>query len=193
MVVLLVAHHVNHLVNWVVLVTKLGSTDVLCHIHRSAIATEQKFLVEPIAGEVCPNGAILTTIEESLFESFEHFLLAFQIGVRLVVYLFEGNAHHLVGLIKTCIHPFVHGLPQLTHFRVVVLPFHEHLVRFLDERCFLFSLLLCLLFSHAVCNILLGKFITFSLVVLVKQHIEVTNEVVAFLTSSLWRNTVAPL
>ena len=81
MVVLLVAHHVNHLVDWIVLVAKLGSTDVLSHIHRSAIATEQKFLVESVAGEVCPNRTILTTIEKTFLQSFEHLLLAFKVGV----------------------------------------------------------------------------------------------------------------
>ena len=40
-VVLLVAHHVDHLVDGVVLEAELGGTDVLSHVYRCAVATEQ--------------------------------------------------------------------------------------------------------------------------------------------------------
>ena len=45
---MLITHYIDHLVDWVVLVTKLCSTDILSHIHRCAICTEQKFFVQAI-------------------------------------------------------------------------------------------------------------------------------------------------
>ena len=53
-VVLLVTYYVNHLVDREVLETEVGSTDVLSHVDRSAVRTEQELLVETLVGEVCP-------------------------------------------------------------------------------------------------------------------------------------------
>ena len=48
MVVLLVAHHVNHLINGEVFVTHLSRTNVLRHIDTCAIAAEQQLLVQAL-------------------------------------------------------------------------------------------------------------------------------------------------
>ena len=54
MVVLLVAYHIDHLVDRVVLETHLSSTDILGHIDTGTIATKQQFLVESLVGEIGP-------------------------------------------------------------------------------------------------------------------------------------------
>ena len=105
MVFLLVAHYIHHLVDGVVLVAQLGGTYVLCHIYRCAVGAEQQLLVESVAGEVSPYRTVLTTIEQTLFESAQHLLFAFKISLRLVVYLIEADAHTAVGLIEAGIHP----------------------------------------------------------------------------------------
>ncbi len=40
-IVLLIAHHVDHLVDGIVTETKLGRTDVLRHVDRSSVGTKQ--------------------------------------------------------------------------------------------------------------------------------------------------------
>ena len=66
MVVLLVTYYVDHLVDREILETEVGSTDVLSHINRSAVRTEQELLVEPLVGEVSPNRVIVLAEEETL-------------------------------------------------------------------------------------------------------------------------------
>ena len=80
-VVLLVAHHVDHLVDRIVLVTKLGCSDVLGHIHRGAVLAEQELLVETLFGEVCPYRAIVLAEEEAFLQSVEHYVLALKICI----------------------------------------------------------------------------------------------------------------
>ena len=104
-IVLLVAHHVYHLVDRIILETHLGGTDILSHIHRSAVRTEQQFLVESLVGEVSPHAVVLVTLKESLLQSFFHLCLAFEVGVRLVVYLVEAYSEVLVCLVETGIYP----------------------------------------------------------------------------------------
>ena len=53
-VVLFVTNDIYHLVDRVVLETQFCCSDILCHIYRSTIRTQQQFLVETLACEVCP-------------------------------------------------------------------------------------------------------------------------------------------
>ena len=172
-VVLLVTNDINHLVNGIVLETHLGRTDVLRHIDRSAIATQQQLLIKSLVGQVSPYTIVLMALEETLGESLLHFGLALEVSLRFVVYLIKANAHLLVGLIETSIHPVVHFFPQGTHLWVVVLPLHQHLVSFLNQ----WSLLLGLFFVHALGN----EFLDFLTVMLVKGYIVVANQVIALL------------
>ena len=55
MVVLLIAHHVNHLVDGVILEAHFSSTDILCHIDAGAIGTQQEFLVKALVSKIGPN------------------------------------------------------------------------------------------------------------------------------------------
>ena len=80
-VVLLVTYYVNHLVDREVLEAEIGSTDVLSHINRSSVRTEQEFLVETLVGEVSPNRVIILAEEETLLQSFLYLLLTLEISV----------------------------------------------------------------------------------------------------------------
>ena len=110
-VLLLVAHHIDHLVDGEVLEAKLGCSDILGHVDGSAVRTEQQFLIQSVFGEVCPNRTIFTTIELSTRQTFLHFGLTLEVGVGLIIDLIERHAHALVSLVKTGVHPFVHPRP----------------------------------------------------------------------------------
>ena len=183
MVVLLVAHHVDHLVDGIILEAHLGSTDILCHIDAGAITAQQQLLVQSLLGEVCPDRAVVMTLEESFGESFLDLGLTLQVGLALIIDLIEGDTEFLVGLIEAGIHPVVHLLPQGAHLRVVLLPLHEHLVGFLDERCLLLGFLLVHALGH--------EFLHLLTIVLVEGHIVVADEVVTFLTTGLWCLAIA--
>ena len=176
-VFLLVAHHIHHLVDRVVLETKFGGTYVLGHIYGCAVGTEKEFLIEPVLCEVSPYTTILAAVEVAFGEAAFYFAFAYEIGVAFVVNLIEAHTHLLVGLIKACIHPFVHLLPQRTYLWVVLLPFHEHSLCLLDE----WGLFLGCLLIYALCH----KLFDLSLVLLVKTDIVVADEVVAFLATIL--------
>ena len=184
-VVLLIAHHVDHLVDGIVLIAEFCSTDILSHIHRSAIAAEQKLMVESVTGEVGPHRAIFAAIHDALIESFEHLLLTFKISVALVVYLIEINAKTLVGLIKSGINPLIHHAPHTADTLITCFPLLEHLASLLHKR----RSLLRLLIAHT----LLLEGLQLRLIVLVEEHIKVADEVVALLSGSFRRNTIAPL
>ena len=185
-IVLLVAHNIDHLVDGIVLETQFGGTYILRHIDTCAVGTEKELLVETFLGEVCPHTSVFSTIEEAFLEAFLHFLLAFEIGFALVVYLVEADAQSLVGLVETCINPLVHPFPKSPHFRVVLLPFHQHFVGFLDER----SLHLCLFLVH---TLLLHKLAHFLAIVLIEGHVVITNEMVALLARRFRCFAVSPL
>ena len=80
-VVLLVAHNIDHLVDWEVLETELSSTDVLSHINRSAVAAEEEFLVQSLSLEVSPNRVVVAAVEEAFLQSFHHLLATFKISI----------------------------------------------------------------------------------------------------------------
>ena len=175
-VVLLVADNVNHLVNGEVLESELCGADVLGHVNRSAVAAQKQFLVQSFGSEVCPYRAVFTTIEKSFFKSFFHLFPAFEIGFAFVVDFVKSNAQGLVCFIETGINPVVHALPEAAHFGVVLLPFYQHVMCFLDEG----SLLLGGFFVHAFFH----QFLYLLAVVLVKGHIIVSNQVVALLAAA---------
>ena len=81
MVVLLVTYYVDHLVDREILEAEVGSTDVLSHINRSAVRTEQELLVETLVGEVSPNRVIILAEEETLLQSFFYLLLTLKVSV----------------------------------------------------------------------------------------------------------------
>ena len=81
MVVLLVADHVNHAVNGVILETQLGGTYILCHIDRCAVTAQQQLLVQTVLSQVGPYGTILLAEEKALLETFHHGLLTFKVGL----------------------------------------------------------------------------------------------------------------
>ena len=184
MVVLLVAHDVNHLVDGIVLETHLRRADVLRHIDAGAVAAQQEFLVETLVGKIGPDRTVVFAEEKAFFEPFLDLFLACEIGFRLVVNLVERHAECLVGLVETGIHPVVHHLPQIAHLGVVLLPFHEHFAGFLDERRFEFRLFLVHSAGH--------ELLDFLAIVLVEEHIVVADEVVSFLAARLGRFAVAP-
>ena len=184
-VLLFVAYHINHLINRVILETQLGSSDILSHINRCTIRTEQQFLVQSVRCQIRPYRTILTTVELSGRKSFLYLRFTFEIGIRLVIDLIERHTHPLVGLVKTGINPLVHLRPKTTHFRIVGFPFAKHLLRLFHQR----SLLLGGLFVHSACH-QLGDLL---LVLFVKTHVVITDEVVAFLTAGLRRLAVTEL
>ena len=184
-VVLLITHDINHAVDGIVLVTQLGGTDVLGHIDRRAVAAQQQLVVQAVGSEVSPHAIVFLAVEDALLEALEHGVASHQIGVALVVDFVEGNTHALVGLVKAGIYPVVHLLPQGANLGVTSLPATQHVVCLLDEGC----LLLGLFRTHT----LLDEFLDFGLIVLVKCHIEVANQVVALLAGRFGCCAIAPL
>ncbi len=180
-VVLLVAHHVNHLIDGIVVEAHLGRTDVLRHINRGAVGADEQLLVEALAGEVGPDAAVFLLIEQAFLQAFHHLALALEVGVRLIINLIEAHAQGLVGLVEAGIHPTVHLLPEGADVFVTLLPFDEHLVGFLDEGSLVLGFLLSFLLIHALGDVFGLQFIAFLLIVLVEEHVEVADEVVALL------------
>ena len=80
-VVLLITNDIDHLVDRIVLVAKFCCTDVLSHIDRCAIATEQELVVEAVCSEVSPDRVVLLAIHDALFDTTEHQVLTFEICV----------------------------------------------------------------------------------------------------------------
>ena len=76
MILLLVAHDIDHLVDGIVLKAQFGSTDILRHIDAGAILTEQQFLIQSIAGQVCPYRVIGAAVEDALLQASLYFFLA---------------------------------------------------------------------------------------------------------------------
>ena len=164
---------------------EFSGADILCHIHRGAIGAEQQFLVKSVGGEVGPHRVVVLAVENALFKTFEHLFLTFEVSVAFVVNLVEAHTHACVGFVETGIHPFVHGAPERTNFLVAVFPLLEHGACLFHQG----RVCLSLFFGHAAVHELLQLFF----IVLVESHIEVTNQVVAFLASLFRSDAVAPL
>ncbi len=126
MIVLLVAYHVNHLVDGEVLIAELGCAYVLGHVDRCSVTAQQQLVVKAVGGEVGPHRAIVLAEHYTFFQALKHFFLAFKVGVALVIYLVEVHTHAAVGLVEPGIHPGIHHLPDTAHLRVLVFPTHQH-------------------------------------------------------------------
>ena len=111
MVLLLVAHDVNHLVYREVLIAKLGSADVLGDVDRGAVTAKEDLLVQTLRLKVGPNGAILVLLEESLLQTAQDLFAPHEVSVALVVDLVKGDAHTLVSLVKAFVDPLIHLSP----------------------------------------------------------------------------------
>ena len=48
MIILFIAHNINHTVDGIIAESQLGRSDVLRHIHRCSVGAEQQFLVESL-------------------------------------------------------------------------------------------------------------------------------------------------
>ena len=180
-VVLLVANHINHLVDGIVLETELGRTDVLRHINARSVGAEKKLLIETFLREVGPDRTIGATIEDTLLQTFIHLLFTLEVGVAFIINLVEANAKRLIGLVEALIHPGVHLAPKVAHFLVALLPFHEHFVGLNDERRLVLGACLSFLFSNALSDELRLEFLHLFAIVLIESHIIVANQVVALL------------
>ena len=80
-VVLFVTYHINHLVDRIILEAQLGSTDVLCHVYRSTVTTEQQFVVQTFRSQVGPYRTVFLAIEQSFFQTFHYFFLSFKVSL----------------------------------------------------------------------------------------------------------------
>ena len=192
-VVLLVAHNVDHLVDGVVLKPELCSTDVLCHVHAGAVGAKQQFFVKAFVGQVGPYRAIFLLIEKAFFKSFEHFLAAFEVGVAFVVDFVEAYAERLVCFVEAGVYPFVHLAPEGSYLRVVVFPAYQHFVCLFDKGRFFLSLCFGSLFVEALGLILFAELLYFFAVVLVEGYVVVADEVVALLAGAFGGLSVAVL
>ncbi|OPZ24882.1 MAG: hypothetical protein BWZ00_01915 [Bacteroidetes bacterium ADurb.BinA174] len=148
MVILLISNHIDHFINRIIIVTKFGGANILRHINRSTVGAKQQFFVQTFGGKVCPHRIVGATIEHAFCQTFFHFSLAFQIGVRFIVNFIEINAQTLVRFIETVIHPTVQGCPQLTYFWVVIFPRQQHTLSFLHQRRILFGVFFRLSVSY---------------------------------------------
>ena len=80
-IVLFVTYYVNHLVDRIILETKLSCTDILSHVYGSTVSTEQQLVIQTFSGQVSPYGTIFFAEEETFFEAFHYLFLTFQISL----------------------------------------------------------------------------------------------------------------
>ncbi len=184
-IVLLVAHHIYHAVDGIVVVPHLGGADVLGHVYRGTVGAQQQLVVEPLGGEVGPYGAVVAAVEQPLVEALEHLGLALEIGLRLIVDFVEVYAHAAVGVVKSGVHPAVHALPQGAHLGVAVFPAPQHLAGLSHQG----RRLLGLVFGHTLVHELLDL----GLEMAVKVDVAVADEMVALDTAALGSGAAGPL
>ena len=67
-VVLFVAHDIDHVVELVILEAAVGRAQILRHVDRSPVAAQQQFLVQPVGREVDPDRIVGTAVENTLAE-----------------------------------------------------------------------------------------------------------------------------
>ncbi|OPZ96582.1 MAG: hypothetical protein BWY72_01585 [Bacteroidetes bacterium ADurb.Bin416] len=174
MVILFVPHHVDHLVDGVFSEAEGGCSDVLSHVHRGSVGSEQYFLIQPVCREIGPNRPIFLAQEQALFQSFQHFVLAWQVGFRFVVDFVESHSQLAIGFIESSINPFIHGSPELSDFGIAGFPPQEHVASLGHQRGGSFGGFLAVALIHQRGNLLL--------VMLVERHVEIAHQVVAFFT-----------
>ena len=178
-VLLFVTHHVDHLINRIILKTQFGRSDILRHIDRSTIGAKEELLIQSVFGKISPNRPIFATIERTTYQPLFYFGFALEIGVRFVIYLIKRNAHALIGLIKTGVYPAIHLRPKSAHFGIVRFPFTKHFLRFEHERRFAFRGLLIFACGH--------EFGYLRFVFFIETNVVIADEVIAFLTGRFGR------
>ena len=141
-VVLLVAHHIDHIVEVVLFKTTIGRSQILRHVDRRAVAAQQQFLIQSVGREVDPDRPVLLAEKDPHVQPLLHDVLTQQIGLRLVINLVEIDSQRLVGNIETVVYPTVHHLPQPVDLGVFGLPAAQHLLRFEHQRRLFLRLLL---------------------------------------------------
>ena len=132
MIVLLVADHINVRIQIEFGETALCGTQILRNINRSTVGTKQQLAVEPVGGKVAPDAAVRVLHEHSAVEPLLHEFLAQKVGLMLIVCLVEADAKGAVSLLEAVEYPAVHLCPEGTHFRVSLLPFHQHFMYIVD-------------------------------------------------------------
>ena len=142
-------------------------------------------MVESVGGQVGPHRSVVLAVHLAGGEPFEHLLLAFEVGLALVVDLVEAHSHAAVGLVESVVDPAVHRLPEGAHLGIPGFPFAQHGAGLLHQGRCGFGLLLGHAFLHEVGH--------FGLEMLVEEHVEVADEMVALLAGLLGGDTVAPL
>ena len=190
-IILLITHNVNHLVNRIISETKFGRTNILCHVDRGSVTTKKQFVIQSFGSQVRPYGTIFFLEEETLLEPFHHLLFSFEVSIGFIIYLVEADTHHLVSLIKSCIYPVVHHLPQSAYFRVTGFPLHQHLTGFLHQRRFRFGFRLRFFIVHPLSCKLSHQFLHFGFIMLIERYIIVTHQMIALLARSLRCFTVS--
>ena len=173
-VLLLIAHHVDHMVNRIVAEAHLRRTDILSHVDRGAIGAEQDLAIQTILSQISPYGSVLVPHKESLVKSAKHLLLTLKVGIALVVYLVEVDTQPLVSLVKSGIDPVVHSLPEGADLLITGLPLLKHLTRFLHQGARCLSLFLRE-------SLRLHQLLNLSTIVLIEEDIEVSHQVVPLL------------
>ena len=117
-VILLVAHNIYHFVDRVVVVTQFGGAYVLSHIDRCAVTAQKQLVVQAFGGQISPYRAVVFSVHYALFETFKHFLFAFEVCVAFIVYLVKTDTHAAICLIESRVNPFVHHFPASAHILV---------------------------------------------------------------------------
>ena len=184
MVLLLIAYDIDHLINGVLVEAHLRRTDILRDVYRGAIRAEEDLTVKTFVSEVGPYRSVRILDELAFLQTTQDFFLTEEVGLRLVVDLVEANAHTLVGLVEASIDPGVHHAPEAADLFIAILPAAEHSASVSHQRRSCFSFFLGLAFVHESRKL--------GLVVLVKENVEVADQVVTLLPRALGRRTITP-
>ena len=177
MIVLLIAHDIDELVQPVLLEALFGGTEVLGHIYGSAVAPQEKFPVESVGSKVTPHRTVSLFLEDAHVKAFLDESLAEKIGLRLIICPVKRDSEVPVSLVEALVDPSVHLLPEVHNLLVPVLPPVEHLLGLLEGR----GVFLGFLLRHAGGY----KLIHLSLVHVIEGHIIVADEMVTLLAGRL--------
>ena len=90
MIVLLVSNDINHLVYRIILKAHIGCSDILRHVNRSAVASEQQLLIQSFVSKICPYTVVILAKEKPFGEPFLYLLLALEVCIRFIINLVEA-------------------------------------------------------------------------------------------------------
>ena len=127
-VILLRGNNIDKGIKRPVLMALYSSTEILGHIKRRAIASEEDFLIEAYRGKIDLNRAIFLFLEDAHLKAFHDLTASELICLALVIELIEGDAHVPVALIESFKSPAVHLLPESPHILITVFPELKHLL-----------------------------------------------------------------